>query len=154
MPVSRPYFPTPKEIGEAIGADLAKVGIKAQLQTVDWAVYLDKRKNGQLPIYMIGWTGDNGDPDNFICYFFCNPGAAREGFYSNPALADVLKRAAVLTSKDERATLYRQAEQMIHDDVARIFVANAEPQLAFSKKVKGYVTNPTGSEPFNTVSIQ
>jgi peptide/nickel transport system substrate-binding protein len=123
MPVSRPYYPTPKEIGEAIGADLAKVGIKAQLQTVEWAVYLDKRKNGQLPIYMIGWTGDNGDPDNFICYFFCNPGAAREGFYSNPPLSDVLKRAAVLTKKDERAALYRQAEQMIHDDVARIFIA-------------------------------
>jgi peptide/nickel transport system substrate-binding protein len=154
MPVSRPYFPTPKEIGEAVGADLAKVGIKAQLQTVDWAVYLDKRKNGQMPIYMIGWTGDNGDPDNFICYFFCNPGAAREGFYSNPALADVLKRAAVLPSKEERTKLYHQAEQMIHDDVARIFIANAEPQLAFSKKVKGYVGNPTGSEPFNNVSVQ
>src|SRR5262245_1127057 len=154
MPVSRPYYPVPKEIGEAIGADLAKVGIKAQLQTVEWAVYLDKRKNGQLPIYMIGWTGDNGDPDNFICYFYRNPGPAREGYYSNPPLSDVLKRAAVSTNKDERAKLYRQAEQMIHDDVARIFVANAEPQLAFSKKVKGYVPNPTGSEPFNNVSLQ
>ncbi len=146
MPVSRPYFPNPKEIGEAIAADLAKVGIKAQLQTVDWAVYLDKRKNGQLPIYMLGWTGDNGDPDNFVCYFFCS-GLVPGGILFQPALADVLKRAAVLTQQDERAALYRQAEQMIHDDVARIFIANNEPPLAFSKKVKGYVTNPTGTSP-------
>ena len=44
---------------------------RSTLQTVDWATYLDKRKNGQLPLYMLGWTGDNGDPDNFVCYFFC-----------------------------------------------------------------------------------
>ena len=84
MPVSRPYFPNPKEIAEAIAADLAKVGITVKLQTIDWAVYLDKRKNGQLPLYMLGWTGDNGDPDNFVCYFFCmdakDTPIKREGF--------------------------------------------------------------------------
>ena len=71
------------------------------------------------------------------------PSASREGFYSNPPLSDLLKRAQTLTSQTERAKLYRQAEQMIHDDVARMFIANNEPPLAFSKKVKGYVPNPT-----------
>ena len=154
MSRSRPYFPNPKEIGEAIAADLAKVGIKSQLQTAEWAVYLDKRKNGQLPVYMLGWTGDNGDPDNFLCYFFCSPGASREGFYSNQPLGDLLLRAQTLTNQAERAKLYRQAEQMIHDDVARVFVANNEPPLGFSKKVKGYVPSPLGDERFNTVEVQ
>jgi hypothetical protein len=43
---------------------------------------------------------------------------------------------------------------MIHDDVARLFIAHNQPPLAFLKKVKGYVANPTSSEYFNTVSIQ
>ena len=154
MPVSRPYYPNPKEIAEAIAADLAKVGITVQLQTTDWAVYLDKRKNGQLPLYMLGWTGDNGDPDNFVCYFFCAPGASREGFYSNLQLTEVLLEAQRLTDQSKRAALYRKAEQMIHDDVARIFIANNQPPLPFSKKVKGYVPNPTNSEFYNTVSIE
>jgi peptide/nickel transport system substrate-binding protein len=154
MPVSRPYYPNPKEIAEAIAADLAKVGITVQLQTTDWAVYLDKRKNGQLPLYMLGWTGDNGDPDNFVCYFFCSPGASREGFYANPQLTEVLMEAQKLTDQSKRAGLYRKAEQMIHDDVARIFIANNQPPLPFSKKVKGYVANPTNSEFFVTVSIE
>ncbi len=153
MPVSRPYYPNPKEIAEAIAADLAKAGITVQLQTTDWAVYLDKRKNGQLPLYMLGWTGDNGDPDNFVCYFFCSPGASREGFYANQQLTDVLMEAQKLTDQPKRAALYRKAEQMIHDDVARIFIANNQPPLPFSKKVKGYVPNPTNSEFYNTVSI-
>jgi peptide/nickel transport system substrate-binding protein len=154
MSRSRPYFPNPKEIGEAIAADLAKVGIKAQLQTTEWAVYLDKRKNGQLPLYMLGWTGDNGDPDNFLCYFFCQPGAAREGFYANKTLAEVLLRAQKMTNQNERAKLYRQAEQMLRDDVGRLFIANNQPPLAFSKRVKGYVPHPTGSEYFNSVELQ
>jgi peptide/nickel transport system substrate-binding protein len=154
MSRSRPYFPNPKEIGEAIAADLAKVGIKGQLQTVEWANYLDKRKNGQLPLYMLGWTGDNGDPDNFLCYFFCPDKPSREGFHSNPPLSDVLKRASTLTSQTDRAKLYRQAEQMIHDNVSRVFVANNEPPLAFSKKVKGYVPSPLDDERFNGIQIQ
>jgi peptide/nickel transport system substrate-binding protein len=154
MPVSRPYYPNPKEIAEAMAADLAKVGIQVKLQTTDWAVYLDKRKNGQLPLYMLGWTGDNGDPDNFVCYFFCKPGDSTEGFYANPKLADVLLTAQQMTDQKKRAELYRKAEQMIHDDVARIFIANNQPPLAFQKNVKGYVANPTGSEHFNTVSFE
>ena len=154
MPVSRPYFPNPKEIAEAIAADLAKVGITVQLQTTDWTVYLDKRKNGQLPLYMLGWTGDNGDPDNFVCYFFCFPGASREGFYANPGLTEVLMEAQKLIVQDKRAPLYRKAEQLIHDDVSRVFIANNQPPLAFSKKVKGYVPNPTGVEFFNSVQLQ
>ncbi len=154
MSRSRPYFPNPKEIAEAMAADLAKVGIKTQLQTTEWAVYLDKRKNGQMPLYMLGWTGDNGDPDNFLCYFFCQPGAAREGFYANKPLADVLQRAQKLTQQSERAKLYRQSEQLLRDDVGRLFIANNQPPLAFAKRVKGYVPHPTGSEYFNTVELQ
>ena len=43
---------------------------------------------------------------------------------------------------------------MIHDNVSRVFIANNEPPLAFSKKVKGYVTSPLGDEQFNLVSMQ
>jgi peptide/nickel transport system substrate-binding protein len=103
---------------------------------------------------MLGWTGDNGDPDNFLCYFFCPDKPSREGFHSNPPLSDLLKRAATLTSQSERAKLYRQAEQMIHDNVSRVFIANNEPPLGFSKKVKGYVPSPLGDEAFNTVTVQ
>jgi len=62
--------------------------------------------------------------------------------------------AQKLTAPDKRAPLYRKAEQMIHDDVSRVFVANNQPPLAFSKKVKGYVPNPTGVEFFNGVQLQ
>jgi peptide/nickel transport system substrate-binding protein len=154
MPRSRPYYPNPKEIGEAIVADLARAGLKAQLQTNDWAVYLDRRKNGTFSLYMFGFWTDNGDPDNALCFFFCKPGLSREGFYANGQLGELLTRAQALTSQPDRATLYRHAEQLIHDDVARLFIANNEAALAFSRRVRGYVTNPTNNEYFNSVEVQ
>lgn len=158
MPVSRPYFPNPKDIATAMAADLAKAGINVSLQTVDWATYLDKRKNGELPLYMLGWTGDNGDPDNFVCYFFCmdakDSPIAREGFVADKQVSDVLKQAAVLTKQADRAKLYQDAEKMINDKVLRVFIANNQPPLAFLSNVDGYVPNPTGTEFFNTVVVK
>jgi peptide/nickel transport system substrate-binding protein len=106
-----------------------------------------------MPLYMVGWTGDNGDPDNFICFFFCAPNVPRQAWYNNPPLADVLKRAQTLSNQGERKKLYQQAEQMLHDDVARLFVAHSQVPLVFSKKVKGYVPNPTSTEFFQTVEL-
>ena len=158
MPVSRPYYPNPKDIATAIAADWAKAGINVQLKTVDWATYLDLRKKGQLHLYMLGWTGDNGDPDNFTCYFLCmdaqNTPVTREGYFSDVAISDTLKKAAVLTTQAERVPLYQQVEQMMFDNVTRIFVANNQPPLAFTANVEGYVPNPTGTEFFNTVVVK
>jgi peptide/nickel transport system substrate-binding protein len=154
MPVSRPYFPDPKEIAEALAADLARAGVTVRLQTVDWGVYLDRVKSGRLPLYMLGWIGDNGDPDNCLCYVFCAPAAPNQGFYANPRLSALLQRAQMLTGRAERARLYRQAERMLHDDVARLFVAHSQSVLALSKRVAGYVASPTGAESFATVQVR
>ncbi len=158
MPVSRPYYPSPKDIATAIAADWAKAGINVTLQTVDWSAYLDKRKNGQLPLYMLGWTGDNGDPDNFVCYFFCldAKGSPKmtEGFLQDKEVSDVLMKAQALTAQADRAKLYQQAEQMIRDRALRVFIANNQPPLAFSANVDGYITNPTNTEYFNTIVLK
>lgn len=154
MPVTRPYFPRPKEIAEAVGADLARAGIAARLETVDWGVYLERAKFGRLPLYMLGWIADHGDPDGALCYVFCAPGAAGQGFYANAAASDLLRRARVVTGEAERAPLYRRAAELLHEDVARLYVAHSQTPLAFSKRVSGYVPNPTGAESFATVEIR
>ena len=158
MPVSRPYYPSPKDIATAIAADWAKAGINVSLQTVDWATYLDKRTDGQMPLYMLGWTGDNGDPDNFVCFFFCldskDTPKMMEGFFQDKEISDLLKKAAALTVQADRTKLYQQAEQMIHDRVVRVFIANNQPPLAFAANVEGYIPNPTSTEFFNTVVVK
>jgi peptide/nickel transport system substrate-binding protein len=157
MPVTRFYYPSPKEIGEAMAADLAKAGINAELYLEgDWATYLGARRNGTLVgLYMLGWGGDNGDPDNFMCYFFCagTEPIAREGWYMNPPLADLLAKAATTPGQENREPMYKQAEQMLHDDIARLWVDHYNTPLIFSKKVSGYIPQPVGADYYEFVEI-
>jgi len=170
MPVTRFYYPSPKEIGEAMAADLGKAGINAELYLEgDWPTYLGARRNGTLVgLYMLGWGGDNGDPDNFHGYFFGFGGDdkvgtpeewvkapdAREGFYANQEVAQMLYQAAITPDQATREEMYKQVEQLLHDDIARIWVAHNNTPLIFSTKVSGYIAQPVGADYFEFVVIE
>ena len=155
MPVTRFYFPAAKEVGEGIAANLNAAGFNVELYLEgDWPTYLGGRRNGTLMgLYLLGWGGDNGDPDNFLGYFF-STGAEpikREGWYQNADLAAILQEAVTLPDPEARAVLYRQAEQMLHDDVARLWLGNNNTPLILSSTVQGYVPQPVGAENFEFV---
>lgn len=140
IPVVRGYFPDSKAIGEAIAVDLAKVGIKVNLQTEDWGAYLEDRNQGKFPMWMLGWGSDNGDPDNYIGYHFAHPvGEPKvEDCYANDELAQLLIDGRTEADPAKRETIYQQAEEVVHNDVARIPVVWAITPTVFRAEVKGY----------------
>ena len=66
MPVQRPYNPNARRIAELMQADLAKVGVTAEIKSFEWGEYRKRMQAGEHQMGMLGWTGDNGDPDNFL----------------------------------------------------------------------------------------
>mgnify|MGYP001069545044 CR=1 FL=1 len=163
MPVTRFYYPSPKEIGEAMAADLAKVGIETELYLEgDWATFLGSRREGKLyGLYMLGWGGDNGDPDNFLNYFFGGLSAAgqtkepdaREGFYANQEVADLLFLAATEPDQAKRAPLYEQVERLLHEDRARLWMLHNDTPRLFNTKISGFVVQPVGADKYEGVVI-
>jgi len=157
MPVTRFYFPAAKEIGEAMAANLTNAGFNVELYLEgDWPTYLGSRREGLLVgIYMLGWGGDNGDPDNFTGYFF-GGGAEpikREGWYQNAELADLLHQALINPDRAVREALYKQTEQIMHDDVMRIWLGHNNTPLIFSSKVSGYGPQPVGADYFEFIKV-
>lgn len=140
IPVIRGYFPDSKAIGEAIAADLAKVGIKVNLQTEDWGAYLDDRNKGIFPMWMLGWGSDNGDPDNFIGYHFAHPigEPKEEDCYSNDELSQLLIDGRIEADQDAREAIYKRAEEIVHEDVPRIPVVWTTSTTVMRNEVKGY----------------
>jgi len=157
MPVTRFYFPAAKEIGEAMAANLTNAGFSVELYLEgDWPTYLGSRRNGTLVgIYMLGWGGDNGDPDNFTGYFFSGGAEPikREGWYQNAELADLLHQALVNPDRTAREALYKQTEQIMHDDVMRIWLGHNNTPLIFSSKVSGYGAQPVGADYFEFIKV-
>jgi peptide/nickel transport system substrate-binding protein len=141
IPVVRGYFPDSKALSEAMAADLAKVGIKLNLQTKDWGAYLTDRKDGKFPMWALGWGSDNGDPDNFIGYHFIWSDPTKpniEDSYNNPKLQELLQQGRVEPDAAKREKIYQQAEQIVYDDVARIPVAWPEGITFNHAYLKGY----------------
>jgi peptide/nickel transport system substrate-binding protein len=156
---SRPYFPVPTQIAEAIQADLAAVGITAELFTEDWGTYLQDAEAGNASMIMLGWTGDNGDPDNFLNVLYsqrvCTVGSAGNyGFKKNAQIQDLLDRALTTYDQAERATLYEEANALLVEQCSHVFVAHADQNLAFLASVKGYIIHPTSRKFFYPVWIE
>jgi len=140
IPVIRGYFPDSKAIGEAIAADLAKVGIKVNLKTEDWGAYLADRNEGKFPMWMLGWGSDNGDPDNYVGWHFSHAiGQPRkEDCYGNDKVAELIIKGATEPKASEREKIYQEAEMLIHEDVPRIPVVWVSSVAVFRNDVKGY----------------
>ncbi|MGA0423395.1 ABC transporter substrate-binding protein [Escherichia coli] len=82
MPVQRPYNPNARRMAEMIQADWAKVGVQAKIVTYESGEYLKRAKDGEHQTVMMGWTGDNGDPDNFFATLFSCAASEQGSNYS------------------------------------------------------------------------
>lgn len=158
IPADRFYISGPKAVAEAMAADLAKAGIITELYTPgDWPTYLGHRRNGTLVgLYMLGWGGDNGDPDNFTGYFFggATEPLKREGWYVNPTLAELLQKAASTPDQAQREQMYKEAEQIMHDEINRIWLIHQATPILLSAKVKGYQPQAVDADNYNLITIE
>jgi peptide/nickel transport system substrate-binding protein len=158
MPVSRPYMFDPAKIGEAIQGYLEAVNIHVTIYQIDWSTYLAKTQAGEHPMCLLGWTGDNGDPDNFMNVLYganqCTLGTAGNvAFYNNTKVQDLLSAALQTYNTSERAQLYKDAQGIIHEDAPFVYLAHANQDLVFTKNVQGFVLNPTGRYFFYPVDL-
>ncbi|MHC0036257.1 ABC transporter substrate-binding protein [Pseudoneobacillus sp. C159] len=148
MPVARPYMPEAMKVAEVIQASLAEIGVTANIQSVDWATYLQRAKNGEFDMFMLGWTGDNGDADNFIYTLLDKDsiGSNNSAMYSSDELHEVLIQAQTETDENIRIELYKKAQEIVHEDAPWVPLVHSIPLLAAHKDVLNYKPHPTGSE--------
>jgi len=102
--------------------------------------------------WLLGWTGDNGDPDNWVCVFFCNTKEA--GMWDDATAQQavkLMKDAASETDTAKRAELYKQVSKLIQQDASRVPLVQAEALVAATKKVRGLVPHPIGVESYGQV---
>jgi peptide/nickel transport system substrate-binding protein len=146
--VSRPYMPNPKLNFEAFSASLENSGFKVTAHTAPWRPdYVKDVNQGTAgDLNLIGWTGDFGDPDNFLGTFF-KTYSPQFGFH-NSAIFNILARAAAEPNFSKRVALYQKANIMIMKFLPAVPYAHSQPALGFQRKVKGYVASPVGTDPF------
>ena len=146
----RPYLPEPMKIAEAIQSDLAKVGIEAEIVSMEWATYLEDTKAGAHEMAMYGWTGVMADPDNFLYPNLSKTNATvpaqNIAFYKSDEFTALITEARETLDQDKRIELYKQAQQLFQKDAPWVMLAYTTPPLAQMDYVEGYVPHPMSND--------
>jgi len=157
MPVQRPYNPNARRMAELIQADWAAVGVQAEIVSFEWGEYLKRSKNGEHDSVLLGWTGDNGDPDNFL-HTLLGCDASKDG--TNRArwcykpfddLVVAAKRTAAIA---ERTKLYEQAQTVFKEEAPWVTIAHSVVFVPMRKEVVGYKVDPLGGHVFYGVDLK
>jgi len=139
----------PISMGTAIQADLAKVGIDAKIETYEWNTYLGKVNpglEGKAHLAEMAWMINDPDTLPFLTLrseSFPDQGGFNSGYYSNPQVDELLDQARTATDQAERAKLYKEMQEIVHEDAPWVFVASWKQNAVSTARVKGFQLEPS-----------
>ena len=156
MPVQRPYNPNAKLMAEMLQADWAKVGIKAKIVTYEWGEYIKRAKAGEHDAMLIGWSGDNGDPDNWLGTLYGCDAMDGNNFskWCYKPYDDLIKQAKATSDQAKRTELYQKAQHILKEQVPITPIAHSTVYQPMSDKVKDFKISPFGLNSFYGVSVE
>ena len=158
MPVARPYNPNARKIAEILQAQYAEIGVETDIVSYEWGTYLDKTDNLEHDMAMLGWTGDNGDPDNFLWVLLsapaAEPPAGNIAGWKNAEFTALIKEAKETMDQDRRTELYKQAQVIFKEEAPWLTIAHSVVSVPMKSSVQGFHIYPTGKRVFRGVWIE
>ena len=153
--VSRPYMPSPVDNWQLIKADLEKVGFTVKQRSDKWNPdYNDKTSTGAYQMYLLGWTGDYADADNFVGTFFRDTAIALGQFgWDDAGIRSKLLAAREIPDLNQREQAYQALNREIMDKLPGLPYVHTKPYLAFKASVQGFTPSPVTAEMFDQVTV-
>ncbi|WP_175581018.1 ABC transporter substrate-binding protein [Marivivens donghaensis] len=156
MPVQRPYNPNARRMAELMQADFAEIGVDVEIVSYEWGEYLERSKDTDRDgAVLLGWTGDNGDPDNFLAVLLgCDGvGGSNRAQWCYEPFDDLIQEAKTISDQDERAALYEEAQVIFKEQAPWATIAHSVVYMTMRPEVDGYVIDPLGGHFFNAVGL-
>ncbi|TDF39576.1 ABC transporter substrate-binding protein [Alteromonadaceae bacterium M269] len=154
MPVQRAYNPNATKMAEIIQSYLQDIQIDANIVTREWSTFREELKNGEHDSVLIGWSADNGDPDNFyrplLSCQAIKSGTNRARWCSR-RYDDLIQEALLISDIELRKTYYHLANAVLAEEMPLVPIAHAYRYQAHSDRLHGLKINPFGGIRFGDV---
>ena len=158
MPVQRPYNPNARRIAELMQADLAKIGVTVEIKSFEWGEYRKRLQAGEHQTAQLGWTGDNGDPDNFLNNLLgcaaAAPGGGNIAKWCDKDFDALVMQAKVTNDKAQRTELYKQAQVVFKEQAPWFTIAHAMQLKPVRKEVVDFKLSPFSRHTFYGVDLK
>ena len=124
-----PPPPYARKGGEILAAQLAKVGIVAKIENVEWAQWLGGTFKGNFDLTVINHV----EPLDFMNY--ANP--QYYWGYDSKAFRDLATKYSATTGAKDRTKLFGDMQRMIASDAVNVFLFNPTNTAVYKKGLKG-----------------
>ncbi|MFV2051245.1 ABC transporter substrate-binding protein [Aliiroseovarius sp. YM-037] len=156
MPVQRPYNPNARRMAELIQEDFSKIGVTVEIVSYEWGEYLSRsRELDRDGAVLLGWTGDNGDPDNFLAVLLGCDGRenSNRAQWCHEPFEELIQQAKTVTDQAERTRLYEEAQVIFKEQAPWATIAHSVVYMPMRPEVEGYIVHPLGGHIFYGVSL-
>ncbi len=127
-------------ICQAVAANLARIGVKINLQAETKVSYFPKILRRDTSFYLLGWTPSTVDSHDVLVSIMSTPndkgqGQFNLGAYSNPKLDDLTHKIQSETDQAKRNEMIREAFKIHQDDMGHIPLHQQALAWGYSNKV-------------------
>ena len=129
-----------KNVCQAIQHDFKEIGIRVELNPLEWSRFLENVENEPQAMFYLGWVADYPDPDNFLFVLFNSKqwgSAGNHTWYSNKEVDALTQQARQVADMSERAKIYARAEDIILDEAPWICTVHLVNKVLLRKEIKG-----------------
>ena len=149
--ISASYIGTSEEYKNSLllfQANLEKIGVQLELRPGPWGKIWDDAKRSESAPHLISmtWWPSYGTPSDWLIGLFRSesPTVFNLSHYANPKYDALVNAGVAEEARDRRQAKlkYSQAQQLLIDDAAAIFVADLQGRVIHRKSVKGVTLNP------------
>jgi len=139
------YGDTEKDLAQVLKEQLEKTGmIEVELKSAEWSTYVDYSRKGAMMASLFGWYPDYLDPDDYTTPFLKSTANSWLGYpYSDPEMDELLEKASIALTQEEREQLYKQIQQKLAEDAPIIPLVQGKLYVVAKKDIDGIILDPT-----------
>jgi len=142
---------------------LAQVGIKVQIQALEPGQRTElvnswpDPKTAKVRMYYAGWSSSTGEADWALRPLLSTegwpPGLNNTAYYSSKTVDDLLAKALRSVKDEEKADLYKQAQEQIMKDLPWAPLVVEKNLYATSKRLSGVYVQPDGNIDASEIAV-
>ncbi|MBP6822079.1 MAG: ABC transporter substrate-binding protein [Acidobacteria bacterium] len=135
-----------KKTAEAIQAQLARVGIKLEIQTLERQKLTQDMTDGNFQLYLNTSVGGNQSTDIFAFMYGAKsipPNGQNRMRYNNPAV-DKLLTEATLANQDRRKQIYSEVQKILSNELPQIYLWYPATIVVYRNRVGNLKIEPSG----------
>ena len=141
-----------KKIAEYLQQAWGELGLKVEVNIVEWKSFTPQRRSGNYQIARDGWVMDYNDPSNILELALTGNGN-NNAKYSNPEFDALMEKAATEKDPQTRFGYFHQAEDLMMKDTAMVPLLYYNDFYLQSDKITGSWHSPDGFWHFEYADI-